>query len=74
MNEFTLQARQDTRAIRRILIAKAAKLAREIHGALEGDEPLPAYPAIGLHDLVLLEAQIGSLSRLVREIEDFDAV
>ncbi len=71
MIDSTLHVRQDIRGVRRALIVRVAELARELHRDVEADKP--PFPN-SLHALVVLEAQISALSRLVREIEDIDAV
>ncbi len=71
MIDSTLQARQDIRGVRRALIAKAADVARELFRDIEADKP-PQPNSLAI--LAILESQISFLSRLIREIEDVDAV
>ncbi len=71
MIDTTLQLRQDIRGVRRALIARAAQVARELSRDVEADKP-PQPNSLAV--LAVLESQISFLSRLIREIEDFDAV
>ncbi len=71
MPSETLLARKDVREVRRALINRASEIAQSIHRDIESGL---AVSDIALGKLVDLETQISSLSRLVREMEDFDAV